>query len=234
MPSGAAFAPQEFVLGEIGELPDAVRKIARAQNLLRLAGDASRVGYGSEGVGLTVEMLRVEGPARRPIAFGREGRLLHPDDRIAFRVTNNGDVPVDVTLLFVDSGYGIESIFPTRASGQDNRLQPGKWLETATATVTGRTYGPEQLVAIAIKAAEHRSDLSYLEQDTLAPQITRGSRTRVTSPLTRLLERALYGHGAVRGLQSTPSAEYAVQLVAWNVVPRTDQAEKLHDWGNDP
>src|SRR5205807_547916 len=49
---------------------------------------------------------------------------LKPGDTVGWRLTNLTDVPVDVTLLFIDSQMNTESIFPRTNSKEDNRLPP--------------------------------------------------------------------------------------------------------------
>jgi hypothetical protein len=213
----APLVPPTFSMGSPGD-PQASRRllrtlrgIARAENLLGLA----QAPEPETDLDMQVELMRVEDGVARAVLPGPAGRILRPDDKIVFRVTNRGDAPIDVTLLFVDSRYGIDSVFPTKRR-RENRIPPHSSIDSELWTVEADTVGPEQVVAIAVRASGvAQTDFSYLEQPTLL----RSGDTTAASPLGKLLEHFLYGQGSVRGLPASDVDEYQVRLLAWYLVP---------------
>ncbi len=150
------------------------------------------------------------------IVWSSNGRTLRGGDRPWFEVTNVGQIPLDLTLLYVNSGYGILSFFPTFGG---NRLAPGESTKILAGEITEETLGREQVVAIAVAAdGTVPVNFSYLEQPTLTRERTRGSQAPQT-PLARLLAHATYGVGSTRGLASTTVESYAVKVLGFNVVP---------------
>ena len=198
------------------ELRQALVRIARARHLLRLADEGG--GAADPELHVAVEIEIVEGGDGRPVAFGPQGRRLRPGDEVRFTVANRGAVAADVTLLHVDSSYGIQSIFPPRRGSRDNRVPPGRSLVAARGRINDDTVGPEQLVAIAVRSGDRRVDLSSLEQPGLTPAATRGGGE--PSPLELLLDRALNGRGTLRGFESSGLDDYTVRLLTWTVLPR--------------
>ena len=125
-----------------------------------------------------------------------------------------------MTLLFVDSGYGIHALFPLKGAQGDNRLAGGASFTTPRVQVTADTVGVEQVVVIAVCSPRDRVDFSCLEQSTL--QRVRSmpeSATAMESPLGRLLQGAMYGSDATRGLAAVQLDDFAVRLLSWVTVP---------------
>lgn len=220
----------QFMIGSSTQQPEILAQklkntlgsISKASSLMNIAGE----GYTGR-VNAQVELLRfkdVNDRMGKPVPYDAAGRILRPGDIIAFRVTNPTDFTIDVTLLFMDSGYGITAFFPEPGILDDNRLPPGKTIVTPRAEITGDTFGLEQLVTIAVKAGKERLDFSCLEQPTLATARgkARGEKA-MTSPLGRLLETAMYGEyeGELedRGMRKLDLDNYALHLLDWRTVP---------------
>ena len=187
---GDSFEPQ---------LVSAVTRIARARNLLALAGANDTASDGAEPLKLKVEMLRPDGTASggaTPVEFGARGRVMHENELVAFRLTNAGDVDIDVTLLHVDSSFQILSLFPSRGT-LNNRLERGKTYTTRFYKVSA-PFGTEEVIAIAVPSGRPPVSFASLEQDPLSE--TRGGHVRATSPLGKLLGRAMDRDGATRSL----------------------------------
>ncbi|MFP5285456.1 MAG: hypothetical protein ACLGI9_06940, partial [Thermoanaerobaculia bacterium] len=139
------------------------------------------------------------------------GRVLRLGDRVAFRITNPYRHPVDVTLLFVDSAYGIEPFYPR--AGDYNRLGQGDSSLTGVFRVERRASGPEQVVAIAVRSGSGQPvDFSYLAQPALDPA---RSRTRESDGLARLLESVLFGTGEARAPRVMDAEGYSISLLSW-------------------
>lgn len=220
--SNVRSVPARYVVGSLDE-PDAIasslltalKRVARARHLLNLARTSPTSSPSGVGLGLSLEFLIEKDEALEPLPYGTIGRILHKGDRVAFRVTNQGTVALDLTLLFVDSGSGIQAVFPRADDRRLNRIQPGETLQSDTATVADDTVGPEQVVAIGVRATGTPVDFAYLEQPTLPK--TRSLRGRA-SPLEQLLASALYGEGNVRGLRLSDAEDYVIEFVGWEVV----------------
>src|SRR5262249_43899204 len=124
------------------------------------------------------------------------GIKLYSGDRIAFRLKNSGRDTVYPTLLFIDSDFGITSIYPNE--GEIVAALPAEQqLLTSAFRVSTTTVGQEQLVAIAVKVKGPPVDFSGLSQPSL--QKARGVDSvrgeALIAPLGQLLEKALYREG---------------------------------------
>ncbi len=209
------------------QLVSAVTRIARARNLLALAGANDPVSDRTESLKLKVEMLRSDASASggvTPVEFGTRGRVMHEKEQVAFRLTNTGDTDIDVTLLHVDSSFQIRSLFPLHGS-LNNRLERGKTYTTKLYDVIP-PFGTEQVIAIAVPSGTPPVSFASLEQDPLAE--TRGGRARATSPLARLLDRAMDRQGATRSLTVSELATYRISLLSWTTEPGTGPGSSLN------
>jgi hypothetical protein len=145
--------------------------------------------------------------------------VLSVGDAIHIRVKNCGLVPVDVTLLFVDSSYGIEAFDLIRHSRPDNRLKPGEEDRTIAFRVTPSTVGLEHLVAIAVRArGEIPTDFSWLRQTTADIGRVRSGVQEdggdPNSPLGPLLQ-GMYAAGQTRGLEPERTKEAVIKVLSW-------------------
>lgn len=225
--AGGDGVPAQFAIGsptakDLGEaLASSLSRIARARQLLSLAGAGQGVARGEGAVAIELEMLRRcdASDAGEVVSCGPDGRTLSAGDGIAFRVTNPGKLAVDVTLLFVDSGYGISSLFPPAGTSGDNRLPPGQSLVTPLVHVTADTVGAEQVVAIAVRAGREPVDFTCLEQLTLERARGSGGDTALTTPIGQLLQTAVYGQGNTRGLAAAQVDAYTVRMLPWTTLP---------------
>lgn len=229
----ATDVPPQFKLGAASDAPeilaknvkDALLKIARAQNLMQIAARGSqRRARGTMNVGVEVDVLYFEDDFAEGTVVPPGSRVFREGDLIAFQVKNPSRLPIDVTLLIIDNSYGITSFYPLAGSQEDNRLAPGGSFITPLGEIEGGQFGPEQLVAIAVGVDQTRTgkiDFACLEQTAL--ERVRGdarSATALDTPLGRLLETALYGEGAVRGVPRASLGNYALQMVNWRTMPR--------------
>jgi hypothetical protein len=200
-------------------LRNSLTRIARAQNLLKLTArplDEAVPRSRLSPARAKVEMVRLDGRSDRDA----QGPLptFYAGESVEFRVTNTGRIPLDVTLLYVDSGFGIEALFPL---AENNRLRPGATLKVPPVDVKVRTTGREHVVLIAVKAEGLEPvDFVSLAQPTIKEALTR-ERTRgkdtgrgLGSPLGRLLLKGLYGSGrAIRGLAPREREQYFLHLL---------------------
>ena len=94
---------------------------------------------------------------------------LYDGNIIEVTIRNNSKSAVDVTALYIDSGYGISPIFPTEI-GATNRIQPkSQSVKIIKSKVSTTTLGNESLIIIAVEAKTNtqRSDFSFLAQPSL-------------------------------------------------------------------
>jgi hypothetical protein len=207
-------------------LDERFRRIARVHNLLRVDADGpgSAPGPGAD-VNVEVELVRYasETATDFEVIQWDNGLTLSEGDTVQFRVKNAGRQSVDVTLLFVDSEYGITAYFPVPGRWDDNRIAPGHTFRSPRAEVTG-TDLPEHMVVIAVipPPQGQRIDFSFLAQPSL--ERVRGAAMSgggLDSPLGQLLQTALFAEGTTRGLRTTMD-NHAVRRITWNVVSRKE------------
>jgi hypothetical protein len=231
----AVFGPLE---ADPRALKERLGRIARVQNLLKLAGDSGGEALlGDSDLGVKVALLRFDNEADRVgKAVTWQGRKIdfREGEVVGFRVENLGREPVDVTVLFLDSGFGITPFIP-RFPGADNRLPPARAASgtssraalTRRFRVTAKTVGPEHLVVIAVraKAEELPADFSFLAQESIprargVAGLRGNEKMTIDSPLGRLFQNALYGEGSTRGVSSIDIDEYSLGLVSWRTLAR--------------
>jgi hypothetical protein len=206
-------------LGE--ELKASLTKIARAQNLLKVAAQ-SLVGVG-DGRGdfsarVKVEIVR-EGARGKEVTTAGTVPLFYDRDKVQFRVKNTGKVPVDVTLLYVDSAFGIEALFPDK---ENNRLRPGATVRVPTVDVNAKTTGREYVVVLAVKSEGLQPvDFTALAQKSVkrfrAKESERGQRGG-DSPLGKLMRNAIYKDGQTREMSRPEMANYTLNLIPVQVM----------------
>ncbi|WP_237440460.1 caspase family protein [Alcanivorax sp. DP30] len=90
--------------------------------------------------------------------------VLTEGDRILFSVTNEGRQSQDVSILFVDSQYGVTQLYPD--SGQPNRLDGGESLNFEW-DVNVETVGMEHLLVSSQPGTGVNTNLGYLQQAPL-------------------------------------------------------------------
>jgi hypothetical protein len=220
----AVFGPLPAESGELaGWLKDRLERVARAQRLLAFAADDRRALVSDDQpLKLGVQLVRVTtGGAELPI----RDATAHPGDRLRVQVTNEGGSAADVTVLFVDSKYGITPLFPR--SKTDNRILPGDSLRASgDLGLDAEDVGREHVVVIAARARPQQeyANFTFLAQPNLArsrDEARAGSRATqdvFNSPFGKLLQQAFYGDGA-RGEPAEAAGECAFAHVSWQVAP---------------
>jgi len=199
------------------QLSDILGRIARVRGLTKLALGGPAV---ERDVDLEIDLIRYankQDSVGSPVPLGPDGRVLHAGDDVAFRLRNTGKTEADVTLLFVDSQYGIDAVFPRPDAESDSRLAHGAEVVTPRFTVNDETVGWEQVVAIAVESSTPRVDFRYLAQPSLELARTRGART---SLLEQLLTTAMFGQGTTRGMKKTDVGKHAIKMLAWRTEAR--------------
>ncbi len=185
-------------------------RIARACGLLRLSKLASETSRGA-GLGFQVNVLDGDGV---PLLRGSAGRTLEDGQRIIVELKNTGKQSLDVTLLYVDSAYGIGCLYPQ--IGESNRLGGGDQ-QRIKLSVNATTTGIENLVSIVARGEGQPRDYSFLEQPALDRSSMRGG---IDDPLARLCESALFGAGASRGMGREQAQNYEINIETWRISPK--------------
>ena len=139
-------------------LADTLTTMARAQNLMKLAG-----AVGTSNPDIEVELLTrtPEDRTLRPLPFAPVPTLI-PDDEVHVLAKNNGDGPVDVNVLYIGADWSISHWF-------SGRLQPGDELKKGLFKISGDVLGQERMLVVVTPAKPQSpvEDLSYLAQDAL-------------------------------------------------------------------
>ncbi len=215
-----------------------LERIARVRNLLKLTSASTKeAARGSPAAGeenaelaVALTLLKLRSKEDRegtPVKWKDRGAVLAAGDWIAFRVQNGSRFAVDVSLLFVDSGFGIEPVFPRPGIAADNRLQPGQSYRTGAFRVNAKTVGLEHVTLIAVRAAGQQLDFTCLAQPSLERAVARGGdENGLRSPLGKLLTSALYGQGTTRGLDMEEIDNHALRLLSWYVEPADAKGKK--------
>ena len=226
--AGNIFGPVPGGAEGVAWLREHLVQIARTRNLLAIASASANRrlrGPSGSGVDVSVEMLRREGDAGRfvPLTWGPGGLAVRDGEVIRFRVENRGLAAADVTLLFVDSAYGILPVFPPAGTHAYNRLEPKETFETEPWEVTATTLGLEHVVLIALKGSGPTVDFGWLAQPTLeradATVRSGGDPARdFDSPLGVLLQRGMFGAGETRSLSRADARDVALGVLSWQTV----------------
>lgn len=208
-------------------LKESLERIARAQNFLAIASRASHAaGSGDDsGPKIQVEVVRFHGGDDKmgePVPTAGPGAVLYKGDDIGIRVLNQGQDPADVTILLVNSRFGIEAFYPTGVT-VDNRVPAGNRRQLR-GKITTTTVGLEHLIVIAVKAREEigeYANFSFLAQPSVR-EVRRGLAGKdraLDSDLGRLFQSAFYAHGRTRGVPAQVLGEVVFSRHSWHVSP---------------
>ncbi|MGH7169684.1 MAG: hypothetical protein ACRELG_05325, partial [Gemmataceae bacterium] len=201
----------------------------RARNLMAISTRFEDQRYrGDAVVDVEVKVLRHKSKSKADAGAvwprPADGWLFHPGDFISFRLKNNSPVPVNVTLLIVDSDFGIQPYYPKFRKGEVAKsLKPGETIDTPPpwgAISKKPPFGPECLVVIAVSARNPPTDFAALAQDGLARarSVDRGASLR--SPLGELLESAMFRSSSRRGLERPDVEGNRMRLLNWRTAAK--------------
>jgi hypothetical protein len=216
-----AFGPFSWDEDLADVLATRLGRILRAENLRKLAGNVaveSTRGKGDAGVSVEVSLTRFADPgnskgAKAPLDADKI--RLHHQDAVGMSIKNPNRFPIAVTVLYIDSNFGIEAYFPV--DGEENVIPAGSVLPIPPITVDGsKTFGQENLVVIAMKAKpKENQDFTFLAQAS----IEKAKRSGPSSPLDSLLETAVFGAGNTRGISRRAVDDFTFRLIPWHLSP---------------
>ncbi|MBL8339878.1 MAG: caspase family protein [Rubrivivax sp.] len=148
-----------------------LRAFARGRNLLSLAARHA-TDTASPAAGLATSLRRTARAGVVDAPRSREQIMrAHPGDTLSLLVENQGPDALDVTVLYLDAGFGISVLFPGD-SGESNRLAPGTRRRIEDIELQSPPEGLERLLVIGRRATPgaERADFSFLKQEAPSHQ----------------------------------------------------------------
>ncbi len=199
-------------------LSERLARIARGQTVLRIVGSSDSLPDSGDS-SLKVELLKLKDKNHPGEPLGE--LVLKSGDRIGLRIKNLDRDPVDVTVLFIDSGFGISTFFP-RAAGIDNRLKSTDPPLELRAKITATTVGMEHVLIVGTRPKPNTepTDFSFLSQPTI--ERARSSSvggSALDSALGKLFQHAVFQTGTTRGMASDDVQGTFMRLYSWRVEP---------------
>lgn len=208
MPAGGTSVEttDQKVEGRFGPFTDnpsfaaALKRIAKAQNLLHIARTSDRATQTSRSkslLSIDISRLTPSGAAPVPIDATEAPISLRNGERMQVDVKNASPSPVDVAIVYIDAELGISVLYP--AAGGDCRFLPGQSKIFKLQMSADRPI-IEHLLFIGIRADRPevpRINLSYLQQEKLPTVKAIGMPV---DPVKSLLDRAAFGRGGIKGL----------------------------------
>lgn len=213
-----ALAQPDEVLTE--KLQDSLVRIARYTNLLRVSTQLGGGAGASADTQVDAILTRAGSDHAEPMEASAVPKL-YTGDIVEFRIRNKGREASDVTLLFLDSQYGISAMYPP--PGRLNRIEAGGD-DNAKIQINADTTGVERMLVIAVPAQPKQpsADFSFLEQASLPK--SRGG----LSPLQALYAEAAFGGNRSRGAVPVPQGGAAhMQLFSWATTQSPEEQRAL-------
>ena len=159
--------------------------------------------------------------------------VLHKGDIVAFEIENMSTSSAYVTVLFVDSAYGIQPMFPDK-SVLDGLIAPRtkskkSKLVVAKSQVTAETTGWEHIIVVGVDTTNGPQDFSFLSQTSIPKVRGEQENDALGSPLGQLLRHLNYRDTETsRGLITCNElAHFGFATISWQVEPSGRAAKKL-------
>lgn len=192
-------------------LADSLQRVAKTLNLKRLAAQPIR-GLVNDQVNIELKLLRKGETTPQPLS--REALpSLHAGDKLQLDLHNLSGRALDVTVLYIDSQYGIQAFYPY--IGQTNRIEAGGRIEPLGIDINDETTGIESLVLIAVQAEPQKpvADFRFLSQPKL--ELRRGYEG-LSSGLEGLLLEAGFGDKTRGGsVSKSPLGQSRIEVFNW-------------------
>lgn len=223
------FGPFAADVARVSPLSVALDLMAKAENIRRLATSTEEIIVGNPddpAVTLRVVVERRNAETGKFEEIDRMKPITAQNlDTLRVSVFNDSGAPVDVTILYVDSAFGIVSYFPTAAQndrgGFNNRLVPEGAPAVCEFTIDATTtVGLEDVLIVATLAQRESTpqNFVFLEQKGL-PRGKNDPRSALGSPLGQLLATAAFGSSDRGGSAAPDIAKYALHRLSWTVLP---------------
>ena len=147
-------------------LGDWLNAIGKVRNLEQMVG-RFKGGRFARKIKISLFVTR-KGGQGETIVDQSSRQPLKDGDQIRLDVTNTSNTPIDLTILFVDSQFGISTLFPSR--GRTNRISAGGRKKNIGGRINKQTLGLEGMIVIASKAQDGApvANFSFLAQKKLS------------------------------------------------------------------
>jgi hypothetical protein len=207
-------------------------RISRVKSLLKLCDASSKQSTGLFSallgarkaceIKLTLNSVSEDSGELEPIKWTKEKWKLADGSQVLLEIENTGTESVDFSVLFIDSKFGITSLFPAPGVVADNRIEPGQTYPVGPMQVESTTLGLEHLLVIATRADGQPIDFSWLSQNALeaAQRSTiTGSGGESGNSLNALLQDTLFSKQSVRGMKMADAESTCMRVISWQTVP---------------
>lgn len=200
----------------VGDLERDLPKLFRWQNLWRVSSGVNAMD-GGETHDLKIGALKLSGlqdQEGEPL----RGSVLRSGDLVRFTLRNDGIQNLWVTVLYLDSDFGVKRLSPGPLQIEARRaLKPF----TLQMTADGNSGGQEGLIVFVSPATDKTApDFSFLEQEPIlvASERTRGIGDVPSTPFGHLLKTAAFNSGT-RGMEPVVVTTPAVLTQTWLLIP---------------
>lgn len=224
-------------------LIDSLRRIARVRNLLHLANLMHEGEKNDTHLKVEVDLCTREkgNNEDQSVCKSQNSALFHiakyyqaklpfvvtapsKDTSIKFSLENNSRKYTDITLLYLDSQYGMQAIFPELL--ESGRVEPKGFIKEDEAEINvNMTSGKEYLILISvpIKSQREETRFNFLSQESI-PISRRG-----LSELYDLLSEAVFGVNWTLNLIRGSLKQTSIQVFSWRkVLPGAVDMELEH------
>ncbi len=142
------------------------------------------------------------------------GMTLEDGQILAFRVTNDDDQKLYVSLLYLGADYTIAPLYPDPQVLQ-NPLQRGQSIQTRRLFAKG-PWGLESLLVIAVPAEGPPVDFTFLVQPSLErARSTESRRQALATPLGQVFQQVCFeGHGGAQSALLLDPDDYFLQMAS--------------------
>ncbi len=239
---GALFGPFEMNDKLPFKLESNLHKVARVANLrkiIAMSEETTRGGADENQLKLDIELHAVKGDALRGtvLKFGDAGLKVYDEDAIRVHIKNASRFAIDLTVLYIDSDYGILALYPVKGR-ELNRLKSG---ESAPAilldliideTIKEKLIDPktkhvkagllENLIFLAAKSPAEGEPLEFtgFAQSSLDRARDWAIKpTAINSPLGKVFQNGLYGAGTTRAVKVREVEQFGFTSVPWTLRP---------------
>ncbi|HYO25351.1 MAG TPA: caspase family protein [Lacipirellulaceae bacterium] len=211
-------------------LAQALETMAKALNIRELAESDGEMIVGladdpAVTLEVTVERWNSSTETFEPVDPTRPLEV-QDDQRLQVSVRNAGGSPVDVTILYFDSAFGITSFFPTleetEIGGFDNRLKPRGKPAVVPFTINDCTVGLEDVVIIATLPQPGAGPQNFARLQQAGVERGASADSAMNTPAGRLLASAAAGSGQRGGTMAEDIAQFALRRISWVVRPRVE------------
>jgi hypothetical protein len=200
-------------------LDDGFQTIAKVLNLSRLV-DAMAGGRMASQLRMSLYVTRARSENKQPLN-DHSIEELHAGDALYFEIENTAPLPVNVTLLFIDSQHGIRPIYPKL--GLSNRIE--RRLSIPLGSIDTETVGIERVLAIAVESPSNspQIDFSFLAQKRLPKERTAAlaslGRGDYRLAITDLFVESGFGKAASLNVTRSrpPGNRLAMKFFTWKV-----------------